>query len=79
MAHTIGTKLDSAGSAGSKSLWAIGKIRRLVVKILTMPVIWQERAEQRALLGELNERMLKDIGVTAAEAYRESRKPFWLP
>ena len=79
MAHTINTKVLSAGSAAAKPLRAFGKIRRVVSKCLQKLVIWQERAEQRHALNELNERMLKDIGVSRADAYKEARKPFWLP
>ena len=78
MAHTIDTNLAGAASATSKSLRAFGQGRHVVVKCLRLLVIWQERAEQRHALGELNERMLKDIGVTHADAYQEVRKPFWL-
>jgi len=79
MAHTIETKLPGAGSAATKPLRAFGKVRRIMVKCLQQIVIWQERAEQRHALSELGERMLKDIGVTGADAFKEVRKPFWLP
>jgi len=79
MAHTIDTKLGSAKSAAAKSLGAFAKIRRVVFKILEKLVIWQERAEQRQALDELNAHMLKDIGVSQSDAYREASKPFWLP
>ena len=39
---------------------------------------WQERARQRHLLMQLDERMLRDVGLTRAEAQREFEKPFWL-
>jgi uncharacterized protein YjiS (DUF1127 family) len=39
---------------------------------------WQRR-RTRAYLTQLDERMLKDIGVTRVEAAREAAKPFWLP
>jgi uncharacterized protein YjiS (DUF1127 family) len=26
---------------------------------------------------EMDERLLKDIGISRSDAYRESRKPFW--
>lgn len=39
--------------------------------------IWQERARQRRQLLELDERLLKDIGVSRADAERIGRKPFW--
>ena len=79
MAHTIDTTLTGAKSASSKSLWAFGNVRRIVVKWLQILVIWQDRAEQRHALSELNDQMLKDIGVSRADAYKELRKPFWLP
>ncbi len=79
MAHTINTKLLTVGSAVAAPLRAFGKVRRVTAKCLKMVILWQERAEQRHALSELNEQMLKDIGVSGAEAYKETRKPFWLP
>ena len=79
MAHTINTKLLAAGSAAAKPFRAVAKIRRFTVKLLTLFVTWQERNEQRQALGALDERMLKDIGVSGADAHKEARKPFWLP
>ena len=79
MAHTIETNLTGAAGAAIKPLRAFGKIRCFVIKCLHMLVIWQERNEQRHALSELSERMLKDIGVSAGDAYNEMRKPFWLP
>lgn len=79
MARTIETKLGSALGTAAKSLGAFAKVRRFIVKALEKLVIWQERAEQRQALSELNGHMLKDIGVSAADADREARKPFWIP
>ena len=38
---------------------------------------WQQRANDRAALASLDSRMLDDIGVNRADAWRESHKPFW--
>ncbi len=38
---------------------------------------WSERHRQRRALLELNDHMLKDIGIGRSEAYCEGRKPFW--
>ena len=38
---------------------------------------WFERSAQRRRLAMLEDRMLKDIGVSRSEAYRESSKWFW--
>ena len=40
---------------------------------------WRRRHRSRTSLSELNGRMLKDIGVTYAEAENEANKHFWLP
>ncbi len=40
---------------------------------------WQERASQRRHLASLEDRMLKDMGISRADAEREASKPFWRP
>jgi uncharacterized protein YjiS (DUF1127 family) len=37
------------------------------------------RRRSRTYLSQLDDRMLKDIGITRAEADWEANKPFWLP
>ena len=38
---------------------------------------WRERGRQRRALENLNDDMLKDIGVSRCDVYRESSKGFW--
>jgi uncharacterized protein YjiS (DUF1127 family) len=38
---------------------------------------WRRRAHDRAQLAKLDERMLRDIGLTQADAEFLSNKPFW--
>jgi len=38
---------------------------------------WRIRARSRDELAQLNDQDLKDIGLSRADAYRESSKPFW--
>ncbi|MGB0749727.1 MAG: DUF1127 domain-containing protein [Magnetospiraceae bacterium] len=38
---------------------------------------WTERRRQRRDLGRLSGSHLKDIGLTPAQAFQESAKPFW--
>jgi uncharacterized protein YjiS (DUF1127 family) len=42
-------------------------------------LIWLERGRQRRQLSELSDHMLRDIGLTRADAWAESEKPFWRP
>ena len=41
--------------------------------------LWRERARQRRHLSELNDRLLRDIGLTRDQVRAEYRKPFWQP
>lgn len=50
-----------------------GTVRNLVRRV----VFWMELAESRRRLRQLDERMLRDIGVDRADAEREARRPFW--
>lgn len=38
---------------------------------------WSQRREERKQLNGLNERLLKDIGITRYDAEHEVAKPFW--
>ncbi len=40
-------------------------------------VMWQQRVSERAALASLDDRFLKDMGLTRADAEREYGKPFW--
>lgn len=45
--------------------------------LVTLPQSWCVRAQERRMLLQLDERMLKDIGITRVDAAREAMKPFW--
>jgi uncharacterized protein YjiS (DUF1127 family) len=38
---------------------------------------WWTRTRQHSLLTNLDERTLRDIGMSKADVYREALKPFW--
>ena len=44
---------------------------------LDLAVAWQQRGRERRHLASLDERMLRDLGVSRSDATRESAKPFW--
>ena len=50
---------------------------RLARQAFNLVGTWMERRRQRRDLSGLDDQMLKDIGVTRAEAAREIAKPFW--
>ena len=63
----------SSISTASGRRGASGIFSRFVATVLA----WQARVRARGELAALDDRMLKDIGLTRADVYREYRKPFW--
>ena len=53
--------------------------REAVVRLLDTLAEWQGRVMERRRLMELDARLLKDTGLTRAEAVAEYAKPFWRP
>jgi uncharacterized protein YjiS (DUF1127 family) len=46
-------------------------------RAITTLLRWQELARERRALMRLDDHMLKDIGITRADAQREAERPFW--
>ncbi len=46
-------------------------------RLLGLLALWIERATQRRALAELDDRLLKDVGISRSEARQEAAKPFW--
>jgi uncharacterized protein YjiS (DUF1127 family) len=49
-----------------------------VLKLLAQAIVRYRRQRQRHDLATLDDRLLRDIGLSRADAEHESRKPFWL-
>ncbi len=49
----------------------------VVGRVLTTFREWRRRAHGRAELARLDDRMLRDIGITRSDAEFLSNKPFW--
>ncbi len=50
---------------------------RLPVTLFDTLLLWQGRAAGRAHLARLDERQLRDIGLSRADVEREAAIPFW--
>ena len=48
-----------------------------VVGLFDRLAVWQDRRRQRFTLARLDDRMLRDIGLTAVDVQHEISKPFW--
>ena len=66
-AHTACTSRRPAGLSAMPSFGAF----------LNLFQLWYERRRQRRGLLEMSDHMLKDIGLSRADAWAEGHKPFW--
>ena len=64
-----GRQTQFAPSFGSVKHWTVAAVQTLL--------LWQERASQRHRIAGLDERSLKDVGLSRADAESEATKPFW--
>lgn len=62
-------------AAGALLRFVDGGLDHLVERLFT----WQRRLIDRRALESLDDRMLRDIGVTRADVHMEASKPFWKP
>lgn len=49
----------------------------LLLRVISMIEMAVQRRRSRIALMELSDDMLKDIGVSRSEAFREANRPFW--
>jgi uncharacterized protein YjiS (DUF1127 family) len=59
--------------------WSAGRSRVAVrlASMLRSCMIWSERSRQRRALLALDDRLLKDIGLSRTDVVHERMKPFW--
>lgn len=49
----------------------------LIVRLVEVMLVWQERRRQRRQLSRMDDYMLRDIGLSSADVEHEVHKPFW--
>lgn len=59
------------------STWRPKRRMHPIAAAWTLVSTWIERVRQRNALAKLDDRELRDIGITRVDAVRESEKPFW--
>lgn len=57
--------------------WMEAILRRVKDAVCPRLREWRRRLESRRALARLDDRMLRDIGLSCLDAQTESRKPFW--
>jgi uncharacterized protein YjiS (DUF1127 family) len=69
--------LSTVHTRPSSRVWQ--RIHVLLARGLAVLRTWEQRSSGRRALRHLDDRLLKDIGLSRAEAEWEARKPFWRP
>jgi len=57
--------------------WGAETVVQRISQVVRTFAWWAEVARQRQQLREMDERMLKDLGISRAEAVVEGSRPFW--
>ena len=71
-------KYDSFSSPINGLSRGVGhEIVAVLDRLFDAPFIWAERAAERRHLAELDDHLLKDIGLNRAEVEAVSTRPFW--
>jgi uncharacterized protein YjiS (DUF1127 family) len=69
--HTFSSPINGLGRGVGHELVAV------LDRILDTPFTWAERAAERRHLAELDDHLLRDIGLNRADVEAISTKPFW--
>ena len=78
--HTIQARGPSVLALLLAFAWyARDRLGERVAQIAEVGLTWFDRARQRRQLCELSDHLLSDIGLTRADVWVESAKPFWRP
>jgi uncharacterized protein YjiS (DUF1127 family) len=78
--HTIEPRAPSALALLLAFAWYVrDRLGERAGRIVEVGLTWFDRARQRRQLCELSDHMLRDIGLTRADAWAESAKRFWRP
>jgi uncharacterized protein YjiS (DUF1127 family) len=63
--------------ASASQTGSFNSLRRAFQRIGSKLENWLDKRHQRRMLSQLDDHMLKDIGISRVDAIRESQKAFW--
>jgi uncharacterized protein YjiS (DUF1127 family) len=75
--HCPPAPLEVAPDAASNALLLRRVVRWALAAGVERLLLWHEIARQRRHLAAMDDRMLRDIGLTRVDVAGETEKPFW--
>lgn len=78
MTHTIQTPATSLHSTLDTPFVRVPAVAALALAFARVVITWDRNRRTRNHLKNMDDHLLKDIGVTARQAHKEARRPFWL-
>jgi uncharacterized protein YjiS (DUF1127 family) len=79
VSHGWATFGHRRGSHVGRFPWHHGGLSRLGGAAVRIVLFLMDRSRQRRALAELDDRLLRDIGLTRDQARQECANPFWKP
>ena len=70
-------ELSSSSNILTGTQHSVGQATGFLASLIEAPFIWLERAHDRRRLAELDDHMLRDIGISRADADQVASRPFW--
>ncbi len=77
---TISVSTADSGASENWKSWISAGVNLLLsdlAGIVEVFVLWQRRSAARSSLSDLDDRLLRDSGLTREQVLREINKPFW--
>jgi uncharacterized protein YjiS (DUF1127 family) len=72
------TSVRPSGKGHIQAIHGVLKaIDNTLLAVLEVPFQWHRRIADRHSLAAMDDRLLKDIGISRADAEHEAEKPFW--
>ena len=53
--------------------------RPILLRLADLLIGWLQRSQERRMLADVDDRMLRDVGIDRADLQAEAAKPFWRP
>ncbi len=70
-------ELSSPSSILTGTLHSVCLGTGFLALLVEAPFVWLERVRDRRRLAQLDDHLLRDIGLSRAEAYEAASRPFW--